>query len=856
MGFRRTATIFGLVACTSLVYASPPAPLIIWLDKNIFKHLQVTGNRQIGLHLVNVTGDKTAYDTLTNYGQGNQTLTDIGQMSVAGQQVLGLFNFNLQFADNRYQDPASSRFSLDYNKHGVRINAGDINGTLNSQNRFLGFSRQLWGLGFGINQGRLGLHMLHTTSKSTAQTISFNGNNSPGPYYLQTSKIIPDSVAVQVDGTTLKFPDDYTVDSIIGSITFTTRTIAPTSTIVVSYESVGVNTGGGSIDGISGDYDLGKFGDLGFTAIHQTDPTAGALGTVDDRFQGYGDPSIPYFLSYVPLATYPVIVRVDGIIQSLGVDYYFSTTNPVVFYFTRPIPSTSTVDVAYTPRPSSTINGNRTDYGVNYRFDFGKKGRDGNISYSQAWSHLSNPVQPMSGVAKGLSAVYNLARYKFTADFDNIPSTFVGVESTGFFRNEVASSLGAEYDHLGLQYGVTGNNAVVSILSTQGNGAAVYTQSRTTDDNAFLNFTDKSNARWSFNETRESATSVTGNSKADISSISYAKPIGKLNLRLGFDRTQGFGPISDGITSSLGSVLSNAISMRADFAAQNGLTFGARTSLSSINTGGQSGTGTDISLSSAYNNRKHTFALNSTYALSNSGTLATLGGFSNGFGYGYNGNGFSSGVIGTDPNSNSFNSSGTNMRQWSTNATWAANSRFNLGVNVGTYDQSGSVSTNSNSTTYGLTSDYDLHNQQHLGISLSKSNTSFVGSPLASEATSLDFSLQGQPKGPWSYRGAIDLLLSSGGQFSQNSMSYTGSLRHKLNRDQALLFDFHFGTVSNYQPQAERDLSFGYEYRLFKNVALVGKYQIRNIANLDPTLTSGAYGARGFDLEFNFNFGY
>ena len=46
-----------------------------------------------------------------------------------------------------------------------------------------------------------------------------------------------------------------------------------------------------------------------------------------------------------------------------------------------------------------------------------------------------------------------------------------------------------------------------------------------------------------------------------------------------------------------------------------------------------------------------------------------------------------------------------------------------------------------------------------------------------------------------------------------------------------------------------------YEYRLWRNVSLIGSYKWRKVDNLDPLFSSGAYRSRGFDLELSFSFG-
>ena len=845
---------FATLALAAVAWSSPPSPAFLWLNSNILRHITLSGERRIGFHAVSVSGDKNAYDSLTNFGQGNKTITDVGQMSVIGQKVLGVFNFDFQFDDNHYQDPLNSRFSLDYVHHGVSVDAGDIRGSLYTQNRFLSFSRELWGLQMGVNRGRTDLHIIHSNSRSSAQTISFNGNNSSGPYYLQNSEIVPDSVQVQVNGQTMKYPNDFTVDSVAGTITFTNLSVPPTSTIVVSFESLSQNTGSGAIDGVSGDYNLGKFGLLGITAVRQTDPNANSLGVIVDRYEGYGDPTTPYTLSYIPLQSAPIIVKVDGIIQAPNVDYYFSTTDPSLVYFRRAIPQTSEVDISYTPQPTTTLNGDRTEYGLLYRLNFGKLGRDGNILYSNAYSHLSNSITPLNGFAQGISGVYNYKHYKLTASFDNIPSSFVGVESTGFLRNEVASKMGIDYQYKSLQYGVTASNSAVALRNVSSTGQISFTDTRTTQDTGYVSFVTPDQSQWILNQTHETSNSPDGNSRADISSLNYTKMFGKLNLTMGLNRTSGYGPISNGLTSTNGSVLTNSISLKPSYVAAKGLVLSANTAISSINAGGTSGTGTDLALNANFSSKNNAFKFQSSYHVSNSGQLATLGGFSNGFGAGYNGNGFTGGVYSGGGLNNSFNTAGTNIRDWTNTASYSVNQRLSTSMNFGTTMESGGISSNSQSTSYGMSANYDLRNNQYCSLAFIQSNTSFLGGTGASDATSLTFFVNGSPKGPWSYLAGLSVLLSTGGQFAQNSISWQGSLRNHVHRNQAFLIDFQVGNVTNYQPQSNTQFSLGYEYQLLKNLAIIGRYSIRNVVNLDPTITTGAYSSHGFSLNFDFRY--
>ncbi|HLK16104.1 MAG TPA: hypothetical protein VKT78_14965 [Fimbriimonadaceae bacterium] len=836
-----------------------PRTFADWMDQNIVKRVSVAGSEKFTMHFEKTEGDLTAYQNATDFGQGNQVFTNIGMMTVSGSKVAGLFSFSTSFADNHYQDPTARRISLNYAKNGLSVDAGNIYASLIGGNQFLTFRRSLWGVEARLMKGPFQIAALGSQQRSSATTTSFSGNNSSGPYYLNTSQINPDSVRVQVDGKELNYPADFTVNAVIGSITFTTLSIPPTSTIVASFETTGVNSGGGTITGLGGMYTFGKWGTLGAMEVRQTDPSVTGLTTYVDRYQGFGDPSTPYFLQYQPLASRPVIVTLDGIVQVPNVDYQFSTSNPTVFYFLRYVPTTSTVTVTYTPAPTTSLRGNRQVEAFNYTFPFGRAGRNGGITYSEAFSSLDNPVSPTHGTARGLAATYKLKNFNFTGSVDDIPQTFVGIDSTGFLRNERASSAGVEYRAKRMTFNLNGSNSAIASEASDPNGNLTFIPSRTTRLDAGARYRGSDGLTWSLDQQHLTSWTVQGAAHADQSSFTLSKLFGRLENHFDLGHTQGFGPISNGITSSLGDVKLNSIGWRGDYAASKGWVFGGHLTLSQINTDGTNGKGTDTQMSLSYRPPAGKFGFDAHYDYSNSGTIATLGAFQDGTGLGYNGNGFS-GALPTSSGlgsfgGNSFNAGGTNLRRFQTSTNWMITKRASIGANFMTGDESGAISSNSTTTAEGMSLNYDLHNGQMLSFSLDQSNSVFPESVGTARSLSLNGYVGGRPKGRWSYRLGFGSLLSSGGTIAQNSFHYDMTVRHFLKQNQAVGFDINSSSLTNYQPQNDFQIAAVYEYKLFGNVSVVGRYQIHTVTNLDPTVNTGAFRSHGFDLELNFNFG-
>lgn len=827
-----------------------------FIKKSIFDHLNISGQQIVGIHLDSVSGDTTAYDQLTNYGQGGRTVTNTGSLNVAGSKVLGLLNFNYTFADSRDLDPASHRLSLNYSQKGLKVDAGDIYASMLGGNQFANFNRQLKGVSVQWSQGPFAIKGLDTVSTSTATTVSFNGNNSPGPYYLQTSQLIADSVRVQVDGRDMRFPDDFRVDAIIGSITFNTLSVAPTSTIVVSYEAAGVNSANGKVIGIGGAYSLGPFGRIGLSMIKQTDPLGDGLSQYVDRYQGYGDPSIPYILQYQPVSTLPITVTLDGVVQIRNVDYQFSSTNPTVFYFLRYVPDTSTVTVTYTPAPSQSLRGDRQVSGFDYSLPFGKLGKYGNLNYSQAFGKLSNQAVPLSGTARALSGEFKYKNFRLAASVDDVPPGFVGIQSTTFQRNEKSTTASAEYKVHHLTFTADGSNSAITAQSSDSNGGLIFQNARTTRLDGGVRYAIDNGLNASFDQQHLTALSSGGPSRADISTLTLSKNLGRLVSHFNIGRTQGFGPISNGVSSSNGDVRLNTFGWSGSYDASRGWTFGGRTSISKVSTNGVDGTGQDVSATLNYRSSTGILSLFETsYAFSNSGEIATLGSFQDGLGFGYGGNGFTAGYNGSvnGTTSTGFNAGGTDVRRWNTSAAFNIANRLSLSPSYFVSREFGSVSTNSDTTGYGLAGTWDMHNNQRMTLALDGSRSTFSDDSRAN-SLSLDFSVNGHPKGPWNYAVGLGTLLSSGGTIAQNSFHYLFSLRNLFRANQAIGFDVISTNLTNYEPQTDFQVAAVYEYRIFRNMAIVGKYQIHNVRNLDPTVVGGAYAARGFDVEMNFNF--
>ncbi|MES1227608.1 MAG: hypothetical protein ABUL72_02995, partial [Armatimonadota bacterium] len=304
------------------------------------------------------------------------------------------------------------------------------------------------GISAGYRTPRLRIKALRTESKGEPRSITLQGNNTRGPYYLQSNQIVRGSEHIAVDGVEQKFGEDYSIDYTLGAIVFengtsgVSRIIAPTSTIVASYESFGFSGSSGTIEGAGISYEIPKAGRIGFSAIRQLTGSSSRDSSRLESFQGFGPATTPYTLDFTPSPGAPITIRIDGILQVDGVDFHFDLSNPSVFYINRFVPSTSTVDVVYIPTAVSNAQGDRQVWSVDYS---GRIGDRTTFSLAQATGSLTNTTVPRSGVARSAEMGYDFGKGRVQAAVRAIDDDFVSVQSAGFNRNENAFDLNAEY---------------------------------------------------------------------------------------------------------------------------------------------------------------------------------------------------------------------------------------------------------------------------------------------------------------------------------------------------------------------------------------------------------------------------
>ncbi len=813
-----------------------------WWNYNVIQRSRISGYRFLGYHITDVSGDSEAYNFSNYGGQGDQRFTDLGFVRISGTKVFGDFDFELNLQDQRFQDPQNQRFRIKFQDGPWTAEYGDIYGSLPSSNPYARLNKQVTGISAGFKTGALEIGAISSSARGQARTVTIQGSNSAGPYYLQSSQVIRGSESISVDGVPQIFGQDYTIDYDLGSITFVNRDtlqakiISPTSSIVATYESFGFNGSAGEIQGLAAKLNLGSSGNIGVTAIRQVSGSSNRLSTRLEKFQGFGAASTPYFLQFQPLATSPIIIRVDGILQTQGVDFNFDVGNPSIFYFTRFMPATSDIDVLYTPKPTADIQGDRETIGLDYQLPFSKS--RGRLTIAAAQGKLSKTANPSSGTAKSMDVRYNSGKYEFSGILRDVPDGYVSVETTSFNRNERSSNLSLTYRPN------TQSSFVVSHFNT-----SIATQTTTTA----INRTRFSLAKaeyslipategglpLTFSLSRASTINTTRNNTVDTAALSTSKNWGKFTTRLSFENQKVTGTQRADLISTV---------LRSSYISSKYWIFGAEASLSQIVTPDDSGNGTDYTLSAGYR-ASDRFAASFRYNESDAGDITGLSNFSSGFGAGFNGNGFTAGA-----GDNTINGASSGRYANST-FTWTLNDRFALDGAFSLLRRTGNISSNAETKAGSIGLSYDLGASHSIRGGFSRSETQFVGSDINSSATTADVLLSGNFGQKFSYNANVNTLLSGGSsQFKQDSLAVDLGMSYLLAPRHSLSFALRQGRITGYYPQDEADYALTYRYQIWESLALNVGYRYQNISNRDPLLTSGAYKSSGFDFTLAFNF--
>jgi len=827
----------------------PEPDLFEWIEQNVFKKILVTGNQRFLLRLHKIEGNEEAFNEQWNRGRTGNFI-DERSVSISGKNVLGVLNFDVQFDNNPYRMPMERRVSVNYNRDWLKLDVGDINARLPSNNDLVRFSRSMSGAQMTTTFGPLSISTLYTQSRSAARTISITGNNTPGPYYLQAGMIVDGSLRVQVDGEDKRLGIDYTVNIYGGTITFE-YPIPPTSTIVCTYETMGQNQSRGDVYGGHVAYKISPTLTVGATHIEQKPRSATGLVTTTEAFQGYGAPNTPYFLLNPPLRTQPIIVTVDGVLQVEGVDYFFDEFNPQVFYFTRFMPPTSLIRVTYTPAPDpgSFGNGKRQVSGIDLNWRLGNSQQ---LSVAAAQSKLYTPTGVQTGQAKSVRYTLDHGRLSLNARWMDIPSNYVTVETTGFGRNTRGIETKVNYQAGdGWNFGLNAQQIEIGTPRYTGEGLETikgenrdlrFTASRSKSDSDSIYFTAL---------TSDGAYNGIKNQTHGVQS-GYKWRSGNFSFDAGIGATQVRAPSDGNANAPLASTSLYGGRFSAAYRASDTLNFSAGIGLNAIESKDKSGFGHDLSLRTEWiPNPKLRMEL--VLADSDSGAITGIGGYTGGYGFGYNGNGFTGGGTGFN-----FGSSRGNSRLAQLRTSWNPSNAFSLDLNLMRTEANGDNLSNSNLTGVSLFASWTPSLATRLTTRVEHMQVSFTNQPGTSNNLIYGISLEQELFKKLRFVGDYSFV-SSGGTgitgFSRDVNSLFASLTYSLDRRQRAFVEFRKGNVTGYLPDRESYFGLGYSYDILPGIALRSTYKFREREAMGGAGNNASYRSQGLDFELEFRFG-
>ncbi len=405
--------------------------------------IKATGYSTLSFSNQNISGSDSAFQSDQYYGRGSGGVYNDTDLTVDAT-LFKWFHYQTRVTNSLFKNPNDNRVKLDYNTPATRVEFGDIN--VNFQgNSLIDFSRYLHGVQIrDVWSPKLSTTVLYSKTKATTQTLVINGNNSSGPYYVYAGQIVDGSAQVRIDNQVLTAGTDYTLDTFTGQLNFLrNRIVLQTSTIAVSFESLGYNSSQGSIYGARAEVTAKKGWTLGTTFIQQEAQGTTGNQMHTEQFNGYGIPTFYYTSAPIDLSK-PMIVTVGGQPLTKGqytVDTSTSTTNRI--FLTVAVDASTIVQIQYVPFNSSVTPGSRSIVGLDTRYTMGKLGT---ITLESAMSGLSLTGATVNGNAWLARADLVPAKNLHTTiTLKSVSPTFSSIQSPGFSQNEKSIQLAGDY---------------------------------------------------------------------------------------------------------------------------------------------------------------------------------------------------------------------------------------------------------------------------------------------------------------------------------------------------------------------------------------------------------------------------
>jgi hypothetical protein len=403
------------------------------------------GHHTLSLRMESISGNDASYRDEQYYGRGNNGVYNDSDLDIDAT-FLKYFHYQTHLSNSPFRNPNDDRVKLDYKTKKMRFEWGDISAGFQG-NSLIDFNRYLHGAQMSNNwTPRLRTTLLVSQTKAETRSIVIPGNDSAGPYFVYAGQIVPGSERVRVDSRELVegADKDFTMDPYTGELRFTHgNVVLHSSTIAVSYETLGFGQSQGNI--IGGRTEYSPKAGLNFGMTYVTQRSRGATGPIlrTEELRGFDQPN--FYPTDAPIdLTKPLIIKVGGRQLSPNeytVDTSFAYTNRV--FIKEAVPRDTIVQIQYVPYNNNPTPGNRSVLGFDSRILLGKLG---SLNLEAALSGLNLTGSNISGHAWQAHADLNPMRNLHTnLTLRNVNPTFSSIQSPGFNRNEKSIEFTSDY---------------------------------------------------------------------------------------------------------------------------------------------------------------------------------------------------------------------------------------------------------------------------------------------------------------------------------------------------------------------------------------------------------------------------
>ena len=400
------------------------------LEKATGSQIKASGTSNLTFRSDNVSGAADAFRNEQDFGQGGSGIYNQTDLTVDAK-LFKYIHYETRISNSLFHNPNDNRVKLDYQDKHQRFEWGDLNAGFQG-NSLIDFNRYLSGIQYSKTWSpSLKTTMLWSQTKAETRTIVIPGADTSGPYYVYAGQIVEGSEHVRIDNSQeLEKGKDYQLDPYTGELKFlNNRIVTHSSTIAISYETLGPNQNKGSIYGARADFRLSPRINLGFTYVTQQSQGSTGFQTVSEELHGFGAPQ--FYTTNNPIdITKPVNVFVGGLQlppDAYTIDNSTAYTNRI--FVKQSVPFDNIVKIQYYPYNSSPIPGSRSIMGVDGKLALGALG---SLTLETALSGLSLTGSSIGGHAWQLRGdLTPLRKVHTTFALKDINPTFSSIQSPG-----------------------------------------------------------------------------------------------------------------------------------------------------------------------------------------------------------------------------------------------------------------------------------------------------------------------------------------------------------------------------------------------------------------------------------------